>query len=187
MDLSVSTGRFVPGSFTTVMEVEKRAATVVAQALDQRRDRVAIHGFASNGRHEVHYRRIKDFDEPFGDAQQAALESLEGDLSTRMGAAIRHAAVALDGEQADQKVILVLTDGEPSDIDVVEDDYLVEDARHAVATAAGRGIRNFCLTLDRRADAYVRRIFGARNYMIAERADTFAGWAGQTLVRLAAH
>ncbi|ANJ72927.1 hypothetical protein A9Y76_10820 [Ralstonia insidiosa] len=187
MDLSVSTGRFVPGSFTTVMEVEKRAATVVAQALDQRRDRVAIHGFASNGRHEVHYRRIKDFDEPFGDAQQAALESLEGDLSTRMGAAIRHAAVALDGEQADQKVILVLTDGEPSDIDVVEDDYLVEDARHAVATAAGRGIRTFCLTLDRRADAYVRRIFGARNYMIAERADTFAGWAGQTLVRLAAH
>lgn len=186
MDLSTSTDRFVPGSFTTVMEAEKRAATAVAQALDQRRDRVAIHGFASNGRHEVNYQRIKDFDEPFGSVQQSRLGSLSGNLSTRMGAALRHASAALDSETADHKVILMLTDGEPSDIDVVEDDYLVEDARHAVSVAAGRGIRTFCLTLDRRADSYVRRIFGARNYLIAERADTFAGWAGQTLVRLAA-
>ena len=187
MDLSASTGRFVPGSFTTVMDFEKQAAMTVAQALDDRRDRVAVHGFASNGRNEVNYQRIKDFDEPFDAPQQARLDGLSGGLSTRMGAALRHASTALDGQDADQKVILMLTDGEPSDVDVVEDDYLVEDARHAVAAAASRGIRTFCLTLDRRADGYVRRIFGARNFLIADRADAFAGKAGQTLVRLAAH
>ena len=187
MDLSVSTQRFVPGSFTTVLEVEKRAARVVAQALDTSRDRVAVHGFASNGRHEVNYQRIKDFDEPFGAEQQARLAALRGSLSTRMGAALRHAAAALDGQAVDHKVILMLTDGEPSDVDVVEEEHLVEDARHAVASAAARGIRTFCLTLDRHADPYVRRIFGSRNYLIADRADAFAGHTGDALVRLVAH
>ena len=187
MDLSVSTARFVPGSFTTVMAVEKHAATVVAQALDSAHDRVAVHGFASNGRHEVFYQRIKDFDEPFGTAQRARLDALQGALSTRMGAALRHAALALDAQTADHKLILMLTDGEPSDVDVFEDEHLVEDARHAVASAAARGIRSHCLTLDRHADRYVRRIFGARNYLIADRADSFAGHTGQALVRLVAH
>ena len=103
-----------------------------------------------------------------------------------MGAALRHASAALAGQTADHKVILMLTDGEPSDVDVLDDDYLVEDARHAVTSAASRGIRTFCLTLDRHADAYVRRIFGARNYLIADRVNAFAGQTGQALVRLIA-
>ena len=187
MDLSASTERFVPGSFTSVIEVEKRAARVVAIALDCETDSVALHGFASNGRHEVHYQRIKDFDEPFGSEAQARLMQLQGGLSTRMGAAVRHASAALAQRTADHKVIVMLTDGEPSDVDVVEDDYLVEDARHAVASAAARGIRTFCLTLDRQADAYVRRIFGERNYLIADQATSFAGYTVQALVKLIAH
>lgn len=186
MDLSASTDRFVPGSFTRVIDLEKQAATAVAAALDPARDRIAVHGFASNGRHEVNYQKIKDFDEPFDTSRQARLAALTSRLSTRMGAALRHATAALAGEIADQKVILLLTDGEPSDIDVVEDDYLVEDARAAVATAAGQHVRTFCLTLDHRADKYVRRIFGARNYLITERASAFANNTSKTLMRLLA-
>ncbi len=187
MDLSASTQRFVPGSFTSVLDVEKRAATLVAESLDPSRDRVAVHGFSSNGRQEVNYVCIKDFDESFGLEQKRLLHRQEGRLSTRMGAALRHASLALGREEADHKVILLLTDGEPSDIDVFEEDYLVEDTRHAVTTAAARGIKTFCLTLDRHADAYVRRIFGMRNYMIADKADAFAGSTGQALVKLIAH
>ena len=187
MDLSASTKRFVPGSFTSVLDVEKRAATLVAESLDPSRDRVAVHGFSSNGRQEVNYVCIKDFDEPFGLDQKSLLQRQEARLSTRMGAALRHASQALGCEDADHKVILLLTDGEPSDIDVFEDDYLVEDTRHAVTTAAAQGIKTFCLTLDRHADAYVRRIFGMRNYLIADQADAFAGRAGQALVKLIAH
>lgn len=187
MDLSASTKRFVPGSFTSVLDVEKRAATLVAESLDPSRDRVAVHGFSSNGRQEVNYVCIKDFDEPFGLDQKSLLQRQEARLSTRMGAALRHASQALGCEDVDHKVILLLTDGEPSDIDVFEDDYLVEDTRHAVTTAAAQGIKTFCLTLDRHADAYVRRIFGMRNYLIADQADAFAGRAGQALVKLIAH
>lgn len=186
MDLSASTDRFVPGSFTRVIDLEKQAATIVAQALDAERDRIAVHGFVSNGRHEVLYQRIKDFDEPFDAPQRARLAGLTSGLSTRMGAALRHATAALAGETADHKVILLLTDGEPSDVDVVEDNYLVEDAREAVTGAAARHVRTFCLTLDRRADHYVRRIFGARNYLISERAAAFTSNTGKTLMRLLA-
>lgn len=187
MDLSTSTGRFAPGTFTTVLDIEKSAARGVAAALDAETERVAVHGFASNGRHEVHYQRIKDFDEPFDAEAQARLKRVQGSLSTRMGAAVRHAVAALVAQEADHKVIVMLTDGEPSDVDVDDRDYLVEDARHAVTGAAACGIRTFCLTLDRQADAYVRRIFGARKYLIADRATSFAGYTGQALVRLIAH
>jgi nitric oxide reductase NorD protein len=186
MDLSESTKRFVPGSFTSVLDVEKRAATLVAESLDPSRDRIAVHGFSSNGRQEVNYICIKDFDEPFGPDQKRLLQRQEGQLSTRMGAALRHATGALERQKADHKVILLLTDGEPSDVDVFEEDYLVEDTRHAVTSATAQGIKTFCLTLDRHADAYVRRIFGIRNYMIADQADAFAGRTGQALVKLIA-
>lgn len=185
MDLSRSTERFVPASFIKAIDAEKRAATMLAESLDGSRDRVAVHGFSSNGRHEVHYVCIKDFDEAFGPEQRARLACQEGQLSTRMGAALRHATHALGREQADRKLILMLTDGEPSDIDVYEDDYLVEDARHAVTSAAAQGVKTFCLTLDRHG-AHVRRIFGERNYLIADKAASFAGRAGQALVKLIA-
>lgn len=187
MDLSESTKRFVPGSFTSVLEAEKRAATLVAESLDSSRDRVAVHGFSSNGRAEVNYVSIKEFDEPFGAEEKQRLRVQEGQLSTRMGAALRHASSALASEDADRKVILLLTDGEPSDIDIFEEDYLVEDSRHAVITAAAQGIQTFCLTLDGKADVYVRRIFGTRNYLIADKADGFAGHTGQALAKLIAH
>lgn len=186
MDLSTSTDRFVAGSFTKVLDLEKQAAAIVAQTLDADRDRVAVHGFSSNGRHEVHYRRVKDFDEPFGSRQRARLAALTSSLSTRMGAALRHATMLLAAEMADHKVILVLTDGEPSDIDVVEENYLVEDAREAVSRAAAQKVRTYCLTLDRRADRYVRRIFGMRNFLIVERASAFTSNTNKTLMRLLA-
>jgi len=61
----------------------------------------------------------------------------------------------------------MVTDGAPHDIDVTRAAYLVEDARLAVQQARRKGIRCFCVALDRQADSYVRRIFGVRNYLIA--------------------
>ena len=83
-----------------------------------------------------------------------------------MGAALRHAGTCLASEDAEKKIIILVTDGEPSDIDVYDKRYLIEDARHAVAALDERGINAFCLTLDQRADDYVRSIFGGWNYLI---------------------
>ena len=112
------------------------------------------------------------------------MDLLRGGMSTRMGAALRHASAMLGERSADYKVILMLTDGQPSDVDVLEDDYLIADASHAVLSASARGIQTFCLTLDRRADAYVQKIFGVRNYLIADDANAFAGYTGKAIIKL---
>lgn len=186
MDTSISTDRFAAGSFTRVLDLEKQAAVTVTEGLDGNLTRVAVHAFASNGRHEVHYRSVKDFDEPFDEVSRNRLQGLTSGMSTRMGTAIRHATRLLKDRQSDNQIILVLTDGQPSDIDVLDSDYLLEDTHHAVVTAAAQHVRTFCLTLDRRADDHARRIFGDRNYLISERASDFAGSAGEVLIRMLA-
>ncbi|GAC1415348.1 MAG: hypothetical protein NVSMB6_17670 [Burkholderiaceae bacterium] len=186
LDLSESTNDRIGGSFTSVLDLEKQAADILAESVDPACDRIAIDGFASNGRSDVRYTHIKDFNEPYGEDQRQYLRKQRGSLSTRMGAALRHAGTRLTAEHAEKKVLLVVTDGEPSDIDVVDRTYLVEDARHAIAALNVRGIDTFCLTLDKRADSYVRTIFGAWNFLIVDNAVSLPFQVGQALEKVAA-
>ncbi len=186
LDLSESTNDRIGGTYTTVLDVEKRAAAIVAESIDRAHDRIALHGFASNGRSDVRYARIKDFDEPFGDRQRQRLAQQRGALSTRMGAALRHAGTCLANERAEKKIILLVTDGEPSDIDVYDRRYLIEDARNVVGVLAARGIDTFCLTLDTRADAYVRAIFGAWNYLVVDDAVALPLQVARALAKVSA-
>jgi len=93
---------------------------------------------------------------------------MQGGLSTRMGAALRHAASFLLKQPEQKKLILLVTDGEPADIDVRDPQYLRHDTKKAVEEIATRGVRTFCLTLDPKADDYVSRIFGARSFMVVD-------------------
>ena len=186
LDLSESTNDAVMGTFVSLLDLEKRAATLVAQSIDADYDRLAIDGFCSDGREQVHYVRIKDFDEPFTAAQEQALNKQQGSLSTRMGAALRHAGWRLNSETTEKKILLLVTDGEPSDIDVTDKTYLIEDAREAVHALAIKGITVFCLTLDPLADPYVKTIFGAQNYLIVDKAVRLPAQLSEALARLAA-
>jgi len=132
-------------------------------------DAFAIHGFASDGRHDVRYFRFKDFDERFDDRVKARLAGMSGGLSTRMGAAIRHAGSHLKRQSEMRKLILLVTDGEPADIDERDPQHLRQDARKAVEDLERQGIRSYCLTLDPDADDYVRRIFGTGRYTIVDK------------------
>ena len=85
---------------------------------------------------------------------------MEAGYSTRMGAAMRHAGHYLAHQEADKKLLLVLTDGEPSDIDVKDPRHLIEDARIAVRELDRKGIYTYCINLDAKADEYVSDIFG---------------------------
>ena len=117
----------------------------------------------------MHYLRIKDFRESWGDGPKARLAGLEGAFSTRLGAALRHAGAELQRQPQRKKIVFVLTDGEPADVDVRDPQYLRLDAQHAVQELKRDGIVSYCLTLDPLADAYVARIFGARHYTVLDR------------------
>jgi nitric oxide reductase activation protein len=93
---------------------------------------------------------------------------MQGQLSTRMGAAIRHATAALKVQRSNKKLLLVITDGEPADVDVRDPQYLRHDAKKAVEAAAREGVLTFCMSLDPRADDYVSRVFGARQYLVVD-------------------
>jgi nitric oxide reductase NorD protein len=168
LDLSESTNEAVPGSEKTVLQLTREAASLVATAINGVGDPFAIHGFASDGRHDVQYFRFKDFNQRFDDEVKARLAGMRGGLSTRMGAAMRHAAHHLLKQPERRKLLLLVTDGEPADIDERDPQHLRHDTKKAVEELHSKGIQTYCLTLDADADAYVKRIFGMNNYTIID-------------------
>ncbi len=171
LDLSESTNEKVAGSDKTVLELTREAAALVATAINGVGDTFAIHGFASDGRHDVQYYRFKDFNQGWNEESKARLAGIQGGLSTRMGAALRHAGHHLLKQAERKKLILLVTDGEPADIDERDPQHLRLDTRKAVEELASKGIMSYCLTLDPDADRYVKRIFGINNYTIIDHVD----------------
>jgi len=169
--LSESTNETMAGSEKTVLDLTREAAALVATAISGVGDPFAIHGFASDGRHDVHYYRFKDFRQAFDDEAKARLDGMKGGLSTRMGAAMRHAGRHLLRQPERRKLLLLVTDGEPADIDERDPQHLRHDAKKAVEELYSKGVLTYCLTLDANADAYVKRIFGANNYTIVDHVD----------------
>ena len=171
VDLSESTNDKVAGQDHTVLDLTRQACVLLADAISKIGDPFAIHGFCSDGRHDVEYYRFKDFDQPYDDTPKARLAGMTGQLSTRMGAAIRHATHYLKQQRSSKKLMLVITDGEPADIDVRDPQYLRNDTKKAVEEAGRNGVITYCMSLDPRADQYVSRIFGARNYMVVDQVE----------------
>ena len=176
MDLSESTNEKVgvkkddPGydAAPSILGLTREATGLLAWAIDAIGDRFAIHGFASDGRHDVQYYRFKDFDQPYDDMAKSRMAGTKGGLSTRMGAALRHAGWHLSRQPAQKRLVLVITDGEPADIDERDPQYLRHDTRKAVEELRMKGIHSYCLTLDPQADRYVARIFGENQYSIVD-------------------
>ena len=170
LDLSESTND-PTASGQTILDITRAAALLMSEATARVGDSFAVHGFCSDGRAQVFYDRFKDFDQPWDTAAKARIMGAEGRLSTRMGAAIRHASHHLRQVRATRRLLLVLTDGAPADIDIRDPLYLRADARRAVQEAEREGITPFCLTLDPGADAYAQRIFGTRNVQVVDRVE----------------
>lgn len=171
IDLSESTNDKVAGSDSSVLQLAREATALLADAMEKIGDPFALHGFASDGRHEIEYFRFKDFDESYGDLPQARLAAMQSGKSTRMGTAIRHATRLLGRCPQQKKLLLVLTDGEPADVDVRDPQYLRQDAKKAVEDAARSGVSTYCLNLDPQADQYVARIFGSNRYLVLDKVE----------------
>jgi nitric oxide reductase NorD protein len=120
LDLSAVAQPSVADGGQTVLELSQEAVSLLAWAIDHLGDPCAIAGFHSNTRHEVRFQHIKGFSERWDDTVKARVAAMQAGWSTRMGAALRHAGHYLAARQADKRILLLLTDGEPSDVDVEE-------------------------------------------------------------------
>lgn len=179
MDLSQSTNEKVgvkegePGydDAPSILDLTRESTGLLAWAINSIGDSFAVHGFASDGRHDVQYYRFKDFDRPYDDEAKSRLAGMKGGLSTRMGAALRHAGWHLGQQPAQKRLVLLITDGEPADIDERDPQYLRHDAKRAVDDLRMKGIHTYCLTLDPEADRYVARIFGENAYSVVDQVE----------------
>ncbi|MHB1300386.1 MAG: VWA domain-containing protein [Burkholderiales bacterium] len=171
VDLSESTNEQVSGQEYSVLDLTRQACVLLSDAISKVGDPFAIHGFCSDGRNNVDYYRFKDFDQAWDETPKGRLAGMTGQLSTRMGAAIRHAGWHLRQQRSSKKLLLVITDGEPADVDVRDPQYLRYDAKKAVEDVGRSGIITYCMSLDPRADQYVSRIFGTRNYMVVDQVE----------------
>ena len=167
IDLSESLNETARGSKQTVLEVSQEAVALLAWAIEELGDPLAIAGFHSNTRHDVRYLHLKGFGEHWGDTVKGRIAAMQAGYSTRMGAAMRHAAHTLVNQKADKRLLLVLTDGQPADIDVKDENLLIQDARQAVKELSQQGIYSYCINLDAKADEYVRDIFG-KQYTVVD-------------------
>ena len=164
VDLSESLNQHVAAASgtQTILELSQEAVALLAWVMDGLGDPLCIAGFHSNTRHEIRYQHIKGFSERWDDTVKARVAAMSASYSTRMGAALRHAGHYLHARPADKKILLVLTDGEPADVDVDDAAYLRADSRKAVDELSAKGVATFCLSLDPKADQYVSEIFGNR-------------------------
>jgi len=160
VDLSQSINETPPGADSAILRLSQEVVALLAWAVDALGDRFAIARFASNTPHDVHYLHFKGFSDPWGEVPKARLAAMQGGLSTRMGAVLRHGGQYLARQKAEKRLLLLLSDGEPHDVDVADPRYLIKDTKKAVEELAGSGITSYCVTLDPNADEYVSQIFG---------------------------
>lgn len=184
VDISGSTDNWL-SSQRRIIDVEREALLLVCQALQDLGEPYAAQAFSGVGPQSVQLRSLKDFAERYDDAVARRIAALEPEFYTRTGAAIRHASACLRSQPAQHRLLLLLSDGKPNDVDKYAGRYGMEDTRQALNEARLCGIQPFCLTIDRQAADYLPVLFGPRRYALLPEPERLPGvlleWIGRLL------
>lgn len=164
-DLSLSTDTWV-SSEARVIDVIRDSLLLFGEALSATGDRFALCGFSSVKRSNVRFHHLKGFDERFDDRVRGRVMAIKPGYYTRLGAAIRHATNLLDTQRAARRILLILSDGKPNDLDLYDGRYGIEDTRMAVVEARRRGVVPFCVTIDREGASYLPHLFGPAGFAV---------------------
>jgi nitric oxide reductase NorD protein len=151
-----------------IIDIEKEGLVLMSEALEAVGDTYAINGFTSEGRRNVKFFVIKDFDERYSEEIERRIGGITYQNNTRLGAAIRHAAKRLALQEARTRLLIMLTDGRPYDHDYGDARYAREDTREALKQAKLAGIIPFCITIDRDSEAELKDLYGQVGYTIID-------------------
>lgn len=167
-DVSLSTEAWVGKGqqASSVIDVVKDSLMLFAEALQASGDAFGLYGFSSLKRKQVRYLTLKGFDESYNEVTRGRIAALSPGFYTRMGAAIRQSTEILLKQPAHKRLLLLVTDGKPNDLDHYEGRYGVEDTRQAVLEARKAGLVPFCVTIDREAGEYLPHLFGTHHYVV---------------------
>ncbi|MEB0121574.1 VWA domain-containing protein [Pseudomonas sp. CCI1.2] len=164
-DVSMSTDAHLNNEHR-VIDVIRDTLLLFGETLSGLGDDFALYGFSSLRRQHVRMQELKSFTQRYDDHTRGRILGLKPGYYTRMGAAIRQATCLLGSSKRRSKLLLLLTDGKPNDLDLYEGRYGVEDTREAVLEARRQGLTPFCITIDREAGDYLPYMFGANGYTL---------------------
>ncbi len=151
-----------------IIEIEKEGLVLMSEALEAVGDVYSINGFTSEGRRNVKFYVVKDFDEKYSAEIEKRIGGITFQNNTRMGAAIRHAAAKLVRQESRTKLLIILTDGRPYDHDYGDARYAREDVREALTEAKMQGITPFCITVDKDSEYELKDLYGDVGYTIID-------------------
>lgn len=162
----------VPEPKRRVIDVEKEALVLMAEALETLGDAYAVYGFSGFGRLQVDFFVAKEFSDPFDVETQRRIAAMRPRQSTRMGPAIRHALSKLSAQEARLKTLLILSDGYPQDHDYgrlrASREYGILDTMMALREAQLRGVHTFCITVDPAGHDYLRAMCPDERYLVID-------------------
>lgn len=174
LDVSRSTESAIPGhghDGRSVIDIEREALAALAWGLDAVGDSFAIHAFSSLKRNRVFVQEAKSFDEPMSEMVEQRIAALKPGHYTRLGAAIRHMSAGLAKQARKRRLLLVITDGKPNDLDHYEGRHGIEDSMMAVREARRAGHSVFGITVDRDGKSWFPRIFGQGGFALIPNPD----------------
>ncbi|WP_428827210.1 nitric oxide reductase activation protein NorD [Azonexus sp. IMCC34842] len=164
-DLSMSTDAWISDTHR-IVDVIRDSLLLFSEAMTATGDRFGIYGFSSLRRQNIRFHLLKDFNGRYDDAARARILAIKPGFYTRMGAALRQAASILYEQQAGRRLLLIITDGKPNDLDLYDSRYGIEDTRMAVYEARRIGLTPFCVTIDREAGTYLPYLFGPAGFCV---------------------
>jgi nitric oxide reductase NorD protein len=151
-----------------IIEIEKEGLVLMSEALEAVGDVYSINGFTSEGRRNVKFYVVKDFDEKYSEEVERRIGGITFQNNTRLGAAIRHASAKLLRQDSRTKLLIILTDGRPYDHDYGDARYAREDVRESLNEARLGGITPFCITIDRESEFELKDLYGDVGYTIID-------------------
>ena len=157
-------------NYKRIIDLEKESTALLINALESIGDTYGIYGFSGYGRENVEFYVIKDIAEGFSDKIKRRIDKITPLHATRMGAAIRHAVTKLENQEANTKIMFLISDGRPQDRgysrEGVEKEYAVHDTHMALIEAKRKNITPFCLTVDKAGHDYLKSMCGDMGYEV---------------------
>jgi len=164
-DVSLSTEAGITQE-VRIIDVIKDGLIVFAESLNRLNDKFAIYTFSSNKNTNVRFEIVKNFNEKYTDNTRGRIDAIKPGYYTRLGAAIRESTKILEKQKTENKLLLIISDGKPNDVDRYDGRYGIEDTKKSITEARKLGITPFCITVDLESKDYLPYLFGKNGYTV---------------------
>jgi len=164
-DLSLSTDSWLNNDFR-VIDVIRDTLLLFGESLQATGDTFSMCGFSSRRHDPIRIHQLKKFNEKYNGLTRGRINAIKPGYYTRLGAAIRYSTLKLAKQTQSNRLLLILTDGKPNDLDQYEGRYGIEDTRQAILEARRQGLQPFCVTIDTKGNEYLPYLFGSNSYVV---------------------